>query len=985
MVVKQNCNIRSDNRVIFAILIRCVILVGFFLFLSTAHAVPPAPALNAATSPTNDNPYTISGTADPLAEIIVYLNGASYIILNADSGGNFSAKLALLDGVNSVHATVWDDVEGESPASNSLSIDYVNNLSRSQSGTITQDTVWTKGTTGAYKINGDLTVASGKTLTIQRGVTVEFSGYYELFVYGSLQVLGTAADPVLVTSGLTNPTKNSWDDLEIKSSAFDVIIDHAIFEYADKAFLILGNSDVSVTDSEFRHNRRGISPENGSSPVTIEDNYVHDNDIGIYVDHGSNPTLTGNTITQNATGIQLNRSNGSSGINPNPVITGNAIHGNTSYDLYAGNDFLDPDNVVIDATGNWWGTTDPVLIESRIRHRNDDTNISSNGGVPWVDFGGYLSVDGGQPVHNHQILIGPVTTTTTLTGGETYEVLSDIFVPQGVTLTIPAGAILKFSGYFEVIVEGTLKLLGSSSQPVLLTSNFATPSADDWDDLEIRSTASGVVIDHAIIEYADRAILLLNNSDVEITNSEIRYNDFGMSIDNGSSPSIVQGNHVHDNDTGIYVDNGSAPSIQNNDVLNNGYGFFIARSNGATGINPAPVVTGNSIFGNTIYNYYSENDFTDAANVTLNATGNWWGTSDWKLILASVKDRFSSGSNRPWVDYGFFVDGPGGTTVFAVWGTEITVPDITPRLGETAVMQFRTNFAVDSTISIYAHDGSTVLYQSTASHAAGGPHTLVWDGKDTQAQFVSDGVYRMAVNFTDGTNNDSWDPVVSGTGSGFGILPNSYNGYINDFFKFDYNLQTTSLVSMRVTPSGETAFWPINGEPYGKGVHQIVWDGRDADGDLVSGSVGIFMDVPQNLRANAIVVRGDKPTIVGLYSTPNIEVKSDPYFVTHSHDQFTRIGFQTDQDAMISLKLLPPGVSDPASPAAVLIVDNELKAASDINGDPVDHVVEWLGYSAADTNNILVSEDGAYTFTIEATSVATGQTSVYRGVLQIRQ
>ena len=53
------------------------------------------------------------------------------------------------------------------------------------------------------------------------------------------------------------------------------------------------------------------------------------------------------------------------------------------------------------------------------------------------------------------------------------------------------------------------------------------------------------------------------------------------------------------------------------------------------------------------------------------------------------------------------------------------------------------------------------------------------------------------------------------------------------------------------------------------------------------------------------------------------------------------------------------------------------------------HSFEWRGYDAAqatpDTNDILVSDDGTYTYIIRAVSVASGVTSYYRGSLGLYQ
>ena len=132
-------------------------------------------------------------------------------------------------------------------------------------------------------------------------------------------------------------------------------------------------------------------------------------------------------------------------------------------------------------------------------------------------------------------------------------------------------------------------------------------------------------------------------------------------------------------------------------------------------------------------------------------------------------------------------------------------------------------------------------------------------------------------------------------------------------------------------------------------------------------------------------MKGGTPQITGTYATPNVEVKSDPYLITHSYEQISTMSFRLSQDSNVTFKLLPPGIYDPANAAAITLINNELRQARDIGDNPVDHMVQWLGHNGTDTNAILVAEEGAFTFTIEATSVASGQFVLYRGVLQIRQ
>lgn len=52
-------------------------------------------------------------------------------------------------------------------------------------------------------------------------------------------------------------------------------------------------------------------------------------------------------------------------IDPHPVVNGNNIFGNYWKNYYA-NSFQNSANVVLDATGNWWGTADPAAAAATI-------------------------------------------------------------------------------------------------------------------------------------------------------------------------------------------------------------------------------------------------------------------------------------------------------------------------------------------------------------------------------------------------------------------------------------------------------------------------------------------------------------------------------------------------------------------------------------------------------------------------------------------
>jgi hypothetical protein len=97
---------------------------------------------------------------------------------------------------------------------------------------------------------------------------------------------------------------------------------------------------------------------------------------------------------------------------------------------------------------------------------------------------------------------GTLTQNTWFAPGSTV-IEGDLIVPAGITLTLQAGAQLRFAGNDRIAVEGTLRVLGSAASPVVFTSDQPQPAARDWKGIEIRASATDVSIDHARIEYTD--------------------------------------------------------------------------------------------------------------------------------------------------------------------------------------------------------------------------------------------------------------------------------------------------------------------------------------------------------------------------------------------------------------------------------------------------------------------------------------------------
>lgn len=178
-------------------------------------------------------------------------------------------------------------------------------LTQLENHVISTDEVWQ----GEVRIRGLVTVKKGARLWILPGTRVVFEpqdldgdgiGDGEILVEGSFKAVGTAEQPILLTSGAEKPKAKDWKFLYL-DFAKDVEIAHLISEYAYSGVQI-HFCKARVTDSEFRHNIDGVR----FSTVNIElaRNRIHHNQHGIrFEERRGGGRVHHNEISENRIGI----------------------------------------------------------------------------------------------------------------------------------------------------------------------------------------------------------------------------------------------------------------------------------------------------------------------------------------------------------------------------------------------------------------------------------------------------------------------------------------------------------------------------------------------------------------------------------------------------------------------------------------------------------------------------------------------------------
>lgn len=187
-------------------------------------------------------------------------------------------------------------------------------------------------------------VPAKSVLSVAPGTTVRFAANTGLTVNGKLLSIGTKTQPITFTS-LADKKSGAWNELVIEQ-ALDSSLSYTIIEYA--SWGIHGHfTNLTLDHILARHNNGGMRFRSG--PVIIRNSVFKNNGIGIRSYMG-NATIEDNVITENEIGLFV-RERGS-GL----TVRRNNFFANSDYNIRSG-DFNSED---IQATGNWWGSSDPA-------------------------------------------------------------------------------------------------------------------------------------------------------------------------------------------------------------------------------------------------------------------------------------------------------------------------------------------------------------------------------------------------------------------------------------------------------------------------------------------------------------------------------------------------------------------------------------------------------------------------------------------------
>ncbi len=173
---------------------------------------------------------------------------------------------------------------------------------------------------GDVLLTEDLTIASGKTLTIEDGTTIEFDSGVQLTINGVLNVNGLSVSKVTFTrSGGTG----NWDGIRFNTGSSGNV-NHAIIEYVSNGDGInIQSASPTIENTTISNCLWGLNLN--TSNAVIENCIIDNNDEGVFDRYGAAQYLD-NTI-KNSFGT-LTDGNGLNFNNADPMLFRNVIEDN---------------------------------------------------------------------------------------------------------------------------------------------------------------------------------------------------------------------------------------------------------------------------------------------------------------------------------------------------------------------------------------------------------------------------------------------------------------------------------------------------------------------------------------------------------------------------------------------------------------------------------------------------------------------------------
>jgi parallel beta-helix repeat protein len=505
---------------------------------------------------------------------------------------------------------------------------------------------------------------------------------------------------------------------------------------------------------------------------------------------------------------------------------------------------------------------------------------------------------------------------------------------------------------------------GDAENLIVFTSTLADPVKGSWYGILFTdfSTDNSCIVTHAVIEYADIAVDVVNASP-RIEQVTIRdANTAGVQVSPGA-PQILNC-FIRDSSKGIYLWFGSTPTISGNFIYDNDNGIYTYGS--ATDY-PDLTMSGNAISGNLTN--FSAIGF-GSPPVTVTAENNFWEATTAPEIAATIFDRLDESTYPATVDFDPWLS---TMPVLVVYNVEVSRLFISPNgdgdKDDTTVTATLTKSA-DWAIHI-RNSSNTVVRTLTGSGAS---VSKLWDGRDNANAVVPDGVYTVEIFADDGSSaeylTDRFPLTVDNTVPTV-VIATPGNG------------STVSGINTISGTADDPNFYTYAVE-YGVGASPSAWvlifasEQGVTSGHLASWDARLLANGTYTLRVSATDNAGNDASTQVQVTLDNIQitgVSASPQFFTPGNAT-TTISYTLDRAANVTIKIYELNLTAPPDLFGTGWIVNSALVATPVNNAAMSAGLKTSTWNGRDDSAVLLPFK-AYSYSIEAATTSPNRQGYY--------
>ncbi|MEK6744182.1 MAG: hypothetical protein AABZ15_11250, partial [Nitrospirota bacterium] len=287
--------------------------------------------------------------------------------------------------------------------------------------------------------------------------------------------------------------------------------------------------------------------------------------------------------------------------------------------------------------------------------------------------------------------------------------------------------------------------------------------------------------------------------------------------------------------------------------------------------------------------------------------------------------------------------------------------------GETSSIYYAINGPASITLRVLPEKqgpGGTPVRVLSKNYLVAATDFITWDGLDSAGNVVPDEAYLFILEASDGVTTHVYSPAMpAGTESISCSQGANYDPYRNEALAINYSLSQPGRVDISIGLSG-SLFKVMDAVSHASGNYTFNWDGRSMDGTILGGGGIAQCAIASRLGENVIITNGRAPKVTF--------IKTDPFEITLSYGELTRITYSLSRDAIVTVKLIP------STGATITLLNSQAQTAG-------PHELQWDGIDRSDVSGIklLMSQEGDSTVIVEADDPLTGAKSVVKGALRI--